>query len=61
MTFDEEASPNLTVNQCEEMAAAITEEAALISHGPKKEALLKLAQGYRDLATMKALVARKSN
>jgi hypothetical protein len=43
------------------LAAAIAEEAALLSPGSKKEALLKLAQSYRDLATMKGLIARKLN
>jgi hypothetical protein len=61
MKFDEEASAKLTVEQCEELAMTIAEEAALLSPGSKKEALLKLAQGYRDLATMKGLIARNLN
>ena len=61
MKFEEEASANLTVEQCEELATAIAEEAALLSPGSKKEALLKLAQSYRDLATMKDLIVRKLN
>jgi hypothetical protein len=61
MTFDQEASTSLTVEQCEELATAIAEEAALLSPGSKKEALLNLARSYRDLATMKALIARKLN
>jgi small ligand-binding sensory domain FIST len=61
MKFEEEASANLTAEQCEELAAAITEEAVLLSSGSKKEALLKLAQSYLDLAAMKGLIARKLN
>jgi hypothetical protein len=61
MKFEEEASANLTVEQCEELAAAIAEEAALLSPGSKKQALLKLAQSYRDLAAMKGLIARNLN
>ena len=61
MKFEEEESSNLTVEQCEELAAAIAGEAALLSPGSRKEALLNLAQSYRDLATMKALIARKLN
>jgi hypothetical protein len=59
MKFEEET--NLTVEQCEELATAIAEEAALLSPGSKKEELLKLAQSYRDLAKLKGLVARKLN
>jgi hypothetical protein len=61
MKLDEEVSTNLTVEQCDELATAIAEEAALLSPGSKKEALLKLAQGYRELATMKGLIAGKLN
>jgi hypothetical protein len=56
-----EEETNLTVEQCEELATAIAEEAALLSPGSKKEELLKLAQSYRDLAKLKGLVARKLN
>jgi hypothetical protein len=61
MKFEEETSTNLTVEQCEELATAIAEEAALLSPGSKKEELLKLAQSYRNLAKLKGLVARKVN
>ena len=37
MKFDEEASAKLTVEQCEEFALAIAEEAALLSPGSKKK------------------------
>jgi hypothetical protein len=59
MNFEEEESSNLTVEQCEELAIAIVEEAALLPPGPKKEGLLKLAQSYRHLAAMKSLISRK--
>jgi hypothetical protein len=61
MKFEEETSTNFTVEQCEELATAIAEEAALLSPGSKKEELLKLAQSYRNLAKLKRLVARKVN
>ena len=61
MKFEEEESSNLTVEQCEELTVAIAGEAALLPPGSRKEALLNLAQSYRDLATMKALIARKLN
>ena len=52
---------NLTVEQCEELAAALGQDAALMAPGPEKDDLLQLAQGYRDLAALKRLVARKVN
>jgi hypothetical protein len=61
MTSEQEESSNLTVEQCEELAAAIAEEAALLPPGSKKEDLLDLAQSYRHLATMKSFIARKVN
>ena len=54
--FEDEESSNLTVEQCEELAKALAEEAALLPPGSKKEDLLNLAQSYRHLATMKALM-----
>jgi hypothetical protein len=56
-----EHETNLTVEQCEELAAALSQDAALMPPGPEKHALLQLAKGYRDLAAMKRLVARKVN
>jgi hypothetical protein len=53
----EEETKKLTVEQCG--AAAIAEEAALLSPGLRKEALLNLAHNYRDLAKMKSLIGRK--
>jgi hypothetical protein len=58
---NEKESPNLTVEQCRELAAAMFENAAALPPGPKKDEILKLAQGYRDLAEMKDWLARKLN
>jgi hypothetical protein len=55
----EEETKNLTVEQCGELAAAIAEEAALLSPGLRKEALLNLAHNYRGLAKMKSLIGRR--
>jgi hypothetical protein len=52
---------NLTVEQCEELATALGLDAVLMPPGPEKDDLLQLAQGYRDLAVLKRLVARKVN
>ena len=59
MTSEQEESSNLTVEQCEELAVAIAEDAALLPPGSKKEDLLNLAQNYRSLAAMKSFIARK--
>ena len=56
-----EQETNLTVEQCEELAAALDQDTALMPPGPEKDDLLQLAQGYRDLAAMERLVARKVN
>jgi hypothetical protein len=45
-----EQETDLTVEQCEELAAALGQDAALMPPGPEKHDLLQLAQGYRDLA-----------
>jgi len=51
-----ENDTKLTIDQCEELAAALFEEAAALPLEPKKQEILKLAQGYRSLAKMKRLV-----
>jgi hypothetical protein len=56
-----EQETDLTVEQCEELAAALGQDAANMPPGPEKHDLLQLAQGYRDLAALKRLVARKVN
>ena len=61
MTFEEDESSNLTVEQCEELAAAISQDAALLPPGARKDDLLKLAQSYRVLAVMKSMIARNLN
>jgi hypothetical protein len=52
---------NLTVEQCEELATALGLDTVLMPPGPEKDDLLQLTQGYRDLAVLKRLVARKVN
>lgn len=61
MTFEDEESSNLTVEQCEDMAAAISQDAAQLPPGPRRNEVLKLAQDYRVLAAMKSTIARKLN
>jgi hypothetical protein len=61
MTFEEDESSNLTVEQCEELAAAISQDAAPLPPGARKDDLLKLAQSYRVLAAMKSIIARNLN
>ncbi len=56
-----ERETNLTVEQCEELAAALGQDAALMPPGPEKDNLWQLARAYRDLAALKRLVARKVN
>lgn len=56
---EDEPSTNLTVYECEELASALLEDAALLPLGPKKQEILKLAQGYRRLGKMKRWVSEK--
>ena len=51
----------LTVDQCDELAKALREDAACLPHGAERENLLQLAKGYRLLAAMKRMVLRKVN
>jgi len=51
----------LTVDQCDELAKALREDAAQLPHGSERENLLQLARGYRVLAEMKRMVLRKVN
>ena len=48
----------LTIEECQLLADLLSDDAATLTAGPKKEGLLKLAEGYRKLAKMKVLVAR---
>jgi hypothetical protein len=52
---------HLTVEQCDELAKALREDAARLPHGSERENLLQLAEGYRVLAGMKRMVLRKVN
>ena len=52
---------HLTVDQCDELAKALCEDAARLPHGSKREELLQLAEHYRLLADMKRMVLRKVN
>lgn len=53
--MDEE---HLAVDECDELAKALVEEAALWPPGSKRETLLQLADDYRVLADMKRIVLR---
>jgi hypothetical protein len=52
---------HLTVDQCNELAEALRQEAARLPHGSERENLLQLAEGYRVLAKMKRMVLGKAN
>jgi hypothetical protein len=51
----------LTVEECDLLANTLSDEAAALPAGPKKDDLLRLAASYRSLAQMKRLVLRKVN
>jgi hypothetical protein len=59
--MNEDDIQNLAIERCDELAVAIYEEAALLPPGSKKDGLLNIADGYRNLAEAKRLVARKLN
>jgi hypothetical protein len=52
---------HLTPDECDELAEGLRQDAAALSDGSKKQALLKLSEGYRDLASAKRMVLRKVN
>lgn len=52
---------HLTVEQCDELANALREDAACLPHGSERENLLQLAEGYRVLADVKRMVLRQVN
>ena len=52
---------HLTVDQCDELAKALREDAARLPQGSERENLLQLAEGYRVLADMKRMVLRRVN
>ena len=51
----------LTADECDELAEALRQDAAALSSCSRKEDLLQLAEGYRDLANMKRTVLHKVN
>jgi hypothetical protein len=61
MGIEQDSSTNLTVNQCEEVAAALFQDTDILQSGPEKDELLQLAKGCHDLAALKRLMARKVN
>ena len=52
---------HFTAVECDELVEALLQDAAALPDGPERENLLKLAEGYRDLAKMKRAVLRKVN
>ena len=48
----------LTPDECDELVNALLQDAAALPDGLERENLLKLAEGYRDLANMKRIVLR---
>jgi hypothetical protein len=57
----ERTERTLTVEECERLAATLSEDAAALPVGLEKEDLLKLSESYRVLAQMKQLVLRTTN
>jgi hypothetical protein len=52
---------HLTVDQCDELAKALHEDASRLPHGSERKNLFKLAESYRVLADMKRMVFHKVN
>jgi hypothetical protein len=59
MSIEEER--NLTADECDELADALVDAAAVLPPGQKKQETLKLSDGYRTLAQVKRLVLRMVN
>jgi len=51
----------LTVDQCDELAKALREDADRLPQGAEKERLLRLAEYCRALGAMKRIIYRKVN
>ena len=49
----------MTADECDNLAEVLRQDAAVLPNGPKRETLLRLSEGYRDLAIMKRVVYRK--
>jgi hypothetical protein len=58
---DEMEEEHLTVDQCDELAKALREDAARLPHGSERELLVQLAEDYSILADLKRMVLRKVN
>jgi hypothetical protein len=58
---DEMQEEHLTVDECDELAKALREDAARLPHGSEREFLLQLAKDYSVLADLKRMVLRKVN
>jgi hypothetical protein len=58
---DEMQEGHLTVDECDELAKALREDAARLPHGLEREYLLQLAEDYSVLADMKRMILRKVN
>ena len=52
---------HLTVDQCNELAKALHEDAARLPSGSAQKNLLQLAESYRILADLKRMVLRNVN
>ncbi|WP_187437496.1 hypothetical protein [Bradyrhizobium rifense] len=52
---------HLTVDQCDEIANALREDAARLPSGSDQQQLLQLAERYRALAELKRMVLRLVN
>jgi len=51
----------LTAGQCDELVEALLHDVAALADGRERKNLLKLAEGYRELANLKRTVLRKVN
>jgi hypothetical protein len=52
---------HLTIDECQELADSLFEDAAALPPGQKQQEILQLARGYRDLAEAKGWLASKVN
>jgi hypothetical protein len=55
------SAEQLTVEQCNELANALREDAACLPHGADREKLMRLAENYRVLGQMKRMVVGRVN
>jgi hypothetical protein len=52
----------LTVDECDELAEALRQDATSLPSGSEKEIMLsKLAEAFHDLANIKRMILRKVN